>query len=897
MTRILILCFFFFILFSISALSDYTQVPRPVLPHRIHLCIPNSSEMVTNDSRVVEVLWYSGYDNLSQHDFSPVTERDIIWNITPSGHATIDAYGRLETLEPGKIILTAISRSDPSVSDNRAISIVKSPTILVHPEKRVVRSTFVPPEYPETFQKIVEMIPKNSIAKRRDIPEQVKEASSQPESVSTIFVRVNRILWSIEPFADRSYGKYIKRIDESLSVIDRDRIQYFMGNRYLPDNESDPVLIADDQENGLWVVSKSGNLSHIRMIRMTGAQKAEQMSEITKTFVSRMGFASGATYQGNRWIPSITDNDGLWTSMYGAGEMMRSAVVRDPSDGYTQIERSAARESAINALKAVLLLAYISGREGQVYSRFRYLNNTRLGHGNKLSSEYLGENRTYAIENYPGSPAEKCGLSGIDAGKNNSGQYLGGNFKYSLGPLVPADWTIKGPDARSNRTLKGFIARTCSISEVEDTPFDDGLFFRRNPNGSQTVCSQANRLYDFTKDEHPVLNIGDSPLPSVLQDVLTLDGTRYTISDVVYKGDTSTDELIGHLFLYKISYDILDEHNPEEQVLREFIRTAVCNLAQHLIDNGYQLVDATGQGTTWGKTSRDYFTSDFTIEDNSLNCLVLLDTFKLAYYLTGEKKWQDEYYYLATGEGFQYADLAAKYWDHWLWLSENEDSDPDHGVFRLDQNASVSDAERLRHIQYLLNYSDEEMAMLSYYLLFQMETDPHLLGIYQKGLDGWWNSISFSENPLWYYIYQLAYPHERKTDGYGHDLLTTAAWALSRHPVDTTRNQGFIPGSRPDVLDDCGISIRPDIIMGTRTSWQDTKNAISALNKRIFPGYDPKNIYQIIVLPPDERAIHKFNNPTFTDINDTDIRLMEPATTYTLPYWFSRYHHLLVESG
>ena len=896
MARILILCIFFFILPSYSVLSDYTQIPPPILPHRIHICIPNYCEMVTNDSRVVEVLWYSGHDNLSQDDFSLVTERDIIWNITPSGHATIDSYGRLKTLEPGIITLTAISKSDPSVSDNKKISIVKSPTKLFQPEKRVVRSPFEPPEYPETFQKIVEMIPKNSVMKRTDIPEIVKDVSLHPELISPTIVRVKKVLWSILPFADGSDRKYIKRTDESISEIDRDRIQYFMGNRYLPDNGSDPVFISDDQDNGLWVVSKSGNLSHIRMVRMTGAQKAERMSEITNTNVSRMGFASGATNLGNRWIPTITDNDGLWTGMYGTGEMMRYAIVQDPKEGYTQVERTVARESAIKALKAVLLLAYVSGRDGQTYSPFRYLNNTRIGHGNKLSSEYLGENRTYAIENYPGSPAEKSGFSGIDAGKNCSGQYLGGNFKYSLGPLVPADWTNTGPAARSNRTLKGFIARTCSISEAEDTPFDDGLFFSRNPNGSQTVCSQANRLYDFTKDEHPVLGIGDTPLPPALQDVLTLNGTRYTISDVVYKGDTSTDELIGHLFLYKISYDILDEHNPEEQVLRELIRTAVCNLAQHFIDNGYQLVDATGQGTTWGKTSRDYFTSDFTIEDNSLNCLVLLDIFKLAFYLTGEKKWQDEYYYLATGEGFQYADLAAKYWDHWVWLSENEDSDPDRGIFRLNKNASVSDTERLRHIQYLLNYSDEEMAMLSYYLLFQMETDPHLLGIYHKGLDGWWNSISFSENPLWYYIYQLAYPHERKIDGYGHDLLTTAAWALSRHPVDTTRNQGFIPGSRPDVLDDCGISIRPDIILGTRTSRQDTKNAVSDLNLKIFPKYDPKSIYQIIVLPQDERAIHKFNTPTFTDINRSDTRLMEPATTYTLPYWFSRYHNLLVES-
>ena len=40
-----------------------------------------------------------------------------------------------------------------------------------------------------------------------------------------------------------------------------------------------------------------------------------------------------------------------------------------------------------------------------------------------------------------------------------------------------------------------------------------------------------------------------------------------------------------------------------------------------LIDNGYSFVDATGQGTTWGKLTRDFMNSDFTIEDAPLKSL------------------------------------------------------------------------------------------------------------------------------------------------------------------------------------------------------------------------------------------------------------------------------------
>ncbi len=538
-----------------------------------------------------------------------------------------------------------------------------------------------------------------------------------------------------------------------------------------------------------------------------------------------MGLASGAAWNGSSWVPSITDNDGLWTSMYGAGEMMRYAVVKEKRSGYSQEEILTARADALRPLKAVLLLAYISGREGTVDARIRYLNNTRIGKGNRLSEKYLLFNKIEAIENYPGSPSDYTGFTGVDAGTNKSGQYIGGSFRFSLGPVSPDDWAIDGPMATTPRTLKGFIARTFSLPAIEETPYDDGLFFGRNPNGTQNVLSQADRLYDYKPGDHPVIKVGNAEIPTILKDVLKVNNRTYNFTNVVYKGDTSTDEIIGHLFLYKIAYDTLDDNNPEEKEIRSLIRETVRNLATHMVENGYQLVDATGQGTKWGKTSRDYFTNDFAIEDNTLNSLVLLDIFKMAYYMTGEKRWQGEYLFLADSPGYRYADLVGKYWEHWNWLASNEDSDPKIGIYRLDTNKNPSSEEYLRHIQYSLNYSDEEMAI--------------------------------------------------------------------RHPLDTRRTQAYIAGSRPDVLDDSGISINPHVVIGNRTSESDIKKAENKMNSIIFSKYDPQQIYQIIALPQDERAMHKFNGPTFTDIGEFDHNIMEPSTTYTLPFWFGRYHHML----
>ena len=52
------------------------------------------------------------------------------------------------------------------------------------------------------------------------------------------------------------------------------------------------------------------------------------------------------------------------------------------------------------------------------------------------------------------------------------------------------------------------------------------------------------------------------------------------------------------------------------------------------------------------------------------------------------------------------------------------------------------------------------------------------------------------------------------------------------------------------------------------------------------------NIYEIQVLPHDERSVHKFNANTFNLRND-DGNGIEASTSYTLPLWLGVYHRML----
>ena len=320
------------------------------------------------------------------------------------------------------------------------------------------------------------------------------------------------------------------------------------------------------------------------------------------------------------------------------------------------------------------MISNASGRKGVVSAKIRHLNNTRNGEAAFYLPQFLKEGKTPAVINYPGRPDNGISFYGNDAGiVDQEGNYRPGKFKYSFLPANKSDWTtdMASPAAKTDRNLEGYITRTFVIPAVDPPLPGGGLFFRRNENGTQTVVSDAHILYEFNKTDHPNLQIGNEDIPEVLKSILTVDGITYNKSDIVYKGDTSTDEVIEHLFIYKIAFDILDDNDEEEHQLKELIKSTMRKFCQHLVNNGYMMVDATGQATKWAKLNRQFFTSDYTIEDSTLKAIELLLSFKVGYYVTGERKWKEEYDFLAEDEKFGYLDFLGKLYERWIWVYTN----------------------------------------------------------------------------------------------------------------------------------------------------------------------------------------------------------------------------------
>ena len=286
----------------------------------------------------------------------------------------------------------------------------------------------------------------------------------------------------------------------------------------------------------------------------------------------------------------------------------------------------------------------------------------------------------------------------------------------------------------------------------------------------------------------------------------TADGKYY------WKGDTSSDEIVGHFFAYGIAYDLLPD-----PALKQRITATARRIVDHIVANGYELIDLDGKHTRWGRWSPRYFLEE--PGDSPLNALELLSFLKAAAHMTGDPRYQAEYRKAAIE--MNYAQRTARY----------------------------------KELRQELNYSDEELAMLSFYNLFRYEHDQQLLSrFYRPALEQWWENIVREENPLWTFIYLMGRPYARLD-------LSGPVRTLYRMPVDT-------------VEWDVKNSQRHDIAM---SSGRDRQDKVEALT----------------LLPPDERPVMKWNANPFVIDGGNGGREEDDGAAFLLPYWLGRYHRLL----
>lgn len=272
----------------------------------------------------------------------------------------------------------------------------------------------------------------------------------------------------------------------------------------------------------------------------------------------------------------------------------------------------------------------------------------------------------------------------------------------------------------------GFVARTYITA---DAPLpDDGLFLRRQGDRAvvqHTTFAAQTGVDGFSCD-------ASHPIPERLRHLYTDCG--YTDDDLIFKGDTSSDEITLHVMNLYFAHLVFGE---EDEELDALIKTAVTGLVDHIIGHEHELVDFHGGPTSWAKWSTRYFADGIGWGDAPLNAAEVLMYIKVALAICGEnQKWEDEYQMLIK-KG--YADLPALH---------------DSRAFTAGVLMGCNVCEDIM-------YGDHMLANLSFFGLMLLEEDETLRKKYFDGWQSWRrSSIAREHQPVYDIPFLVTCPKE-----------------------------------------------------------------------------------------------------------------------------------------
>lgn len=277
-----------------------------------------------------------------------------------------------------------------------------------------------------------------------------------------------------------------------------------------------------------------------------------------------------------------------------------------------------------------------------------------------------------------------------------------------------------GMTAGSQLQIAGDLSSNRTVSSD-----NDGLWtamyvaaesFRFKVTGSSEAHAFAREGIRALMRLEEITGIPGFPARSVIRKGVDLqpgDGEWHDTADGLWrwKGDTSSDEIVGHYFAYAIYCDLVADEQE-----RDTIRAVVDRITGHIVDHNYHLVDIDGKPTRWGWWAPEEIWGD--ADETGLRALHLLSHLAVARHITGKDRYRRSY-----------EELVSK-----------------HRYAELTRNQKINYPGHVNH-------SDDELAFLSYYPLLLYEKDPSLHRIYVESLERSWQAERPEKNPLWNFIY------------------------------------------------------------------------------------------------------------------------------------------------
>jgi hypothetical protein len=354
---------------------------------------------------------------------------------------------------------------------------------------------------------------------------------------------------------------------------------------------------------------------------------------------------------------------------------------------------------------------------------------------------------------------------------DNDGEYTGGylameSFRYAV---------TKSEDARIKaRKAFDFL---CFLQEVTGT---EGFFARSIVPVDWKTVNDPNRTYNAKEiAEELVQDPRYKPVEERWRK--SADGKW------LWKGDTSSDEMDGHMMAYFFYYEYAAGET--ERVL---IRKHVKKIIDRLMETNYNLVDIDGTWTHWGVWSPDQLNRDPDwVSERSLNSFELLAYLKFAAHITGDGKYEKAYRHMIDKEGY------------------------------LENASQLNKKNPAWQI-----YFDRTLEGYLFPILLKYETDPSLKKFYRELIDEWMACQPEGENlinNLTYAISTGKIVNTRQTV----DFLRDAPLDLVDWYIDHTIRED-VRVVRTPILEEVQVDKLPQASIRATVRWD--KNPWSAVN-------------------------------------------------------------------
>ena len=254
----------------------------------------------------------------------------------------------------------------------------------------------------------------------------------------------------------------------------------------------------------------------------------------------------------------------------------------------------------------------------------------------------------------------------------------------------------------------------------------------------------------------------------------------------LWKGDTSSDEMDGHMMSYFFYYELAASEE-EKTVIRNHVKKII----DCLIRTNYNLIDIDGTHTRWSVWSPDQLNNDPDwASEKSLNSLELLTYLKFAGHITGDEKYEKEYRRLIGKEGY------------------------------LESASHLNSKNPAWQI-----YFDRTLEGYLFPILLKYEKDPGLKAFYENLIDEWMRNQESGENLINNFIYAYA-TGKIVNVSQSIEFLRDAPLDLVDWPIDHTLREDVKIVRRP-ILEEVQISELPPASERSTVRWD--KNPWAAI--------------------------------------------------------------------